>query len=57
MSRKGLRLGPAAERLGAGVSTLTLNTKLAGWICSSKVAQKDVTNYGFLNPPFCGAGS
>jgi ABC-type phosphate transport system substrate-binding protein len=28
-----------------------------GWICSSKRAQQDVLNYGFLNTPFCGHGS
>jgi ABC-type phosphate transport system substrate-binding protein len=33
------------------------HAKVKGWACSSKAAQKDVTNYGFLNTPFCGAGS
>jgi ABC-type phosphate transport system substrate-binding protein len=28
-----------------------------GWICSSKVAQQAIVDYGFLNTPFCGAGS
>lgn len=31
--------------------------KVKGWICSSKTGQKDVTDYGFLNTPFCGSGS
>jgi ABC-type phosphate transport system substrate-binding protein len=31
--------------------------KTPGWICSNKTAQQDILNYGFLNTPFCGAGS
>ncbi len=33
------------------------HAKVKGWICSSPVAQKDITDYGFLNTPFCGTGS
>jgi ABC-type phosphate transport system substrate-binding protein len=33
------------------------HSKVKGWICASKQAQQAITNYGFLNTPFCGAGS
>jgi ABC-type phosphate transport system substrate-binding protein len=33
------------------------HAKTPGWICSSKTAKQDILNYGFLNTPFCGAGS
>jgi ABC-type phosphate transport system substrate-binding protein len=28
-----------------------------GWVCANATAHKDLTNYGFLNTPFCGTGS
>jgi ABC-type phosphate transport system substrate-binding protein len=33
------------------------HAKVKGWICSSKTAQAAILDYGFLNTPFCGAGS
>jgi ABC-type phosphate transport system substrate-binding protein len=33
------------------------HAKVKGWICSSKTAQEAIVDYGFLNTPFCGAGS
>jgi ABC-type phosphate transport system substrate-binding protein len=33
------------------------HAKTKGWLCTSKVAQTDVAQYGFLSTPFCGAGS
>jgi ABC-type phosphate transport system substrate-binding protein len=33
------------------------HAKVKGWICTNKVAQQDIANYGFLATPFCGAAS
>jgi len=33
------------------------SAKRHGWVCASTKAHTDLTNYGFLNTPFCGTGS
>jgi ABC-type phosphate transport system substrate-binding protein len=33
------------------------HARTSGWICSSKVAQQAILDYGFLTTPFCGTGS
>jgi ABC-type phosphate transport system substrate-binding protein len=54
-----VRWAKTADNIPAYLEPLfaSAHAKVKGWICANKEAQQAILNYGFLNTPFCGAGS